>query len=177
MTRPPRILGAVLAGGASRRFGSDKALAPFGGAPMLDHVVTALAPQVTELVICGRDWAGSHTLPDASAERIGPLAGLESALRFAVANGFEAVLTTPVDVVPLPRDLTAHLAGPRPAVFDDQWLIGWWPAALHAPLARFLATGNRRWHAWLDEAGAVRVAEPYPLHNLNTRAQWAAVAA
>ena len=171
-----RILGAVLAGGASRRFGSDKALAPLGGAPMLDHVVRALAPQVAELVICGRSWRDLRTLPDAAPERIGPLAGLDSALRHAAANGFDAVLTTPVDVVPLPHDLPARLAGPRPAVFADQWLIGWWPAQLHAPLARFLATGNRRWQAWLEEAGAARIAEPHPLHNLNTREQWAAVA-
>ena len=177
MTRPPRILGAVLAGGASRRFGSDKALAPLGGAPMLDHIVKTLTPQVAELAICGRSWGKLRTLPDASAERIGPLAGLESALRYAATNGFGAVLTTPVDVVPLPHDLIARLAGPRPAVFEDQWLIGYWPATLHAPLARFLATGNRRWQAWMREAGTARVPEPHALHNLNTREEWAAVAA
>ena len=177
MSRAPRILGAVLAGGASRRFGSDKALAPFGGAPMLEHVVRTLAPQVAEIAICGREWGDLRVLPDAGAERIGPLAGLDSALRFAAANWFDAVLTTPVDVVPLPADLTAHLAGPCAAVFDDQWLIGWWPVALAEPLGRFLATGDRRWHRWMQEAGATRVAEPHPLHNLNTRAQWAALAA
>lgn len=177
MTRPPRILGAVLAGGTSRRFGSDKALAPVDGTPMLDHVVKTLAPQVAELVICGRGWPNRHTLPDATPDRIGPLAGLEAALRHAAANGFDAVLTTPVDVVPLPHDLLTYLAGPRPAVFEDQWLIGHWPAALHTPLARFLAAGNRRWQGWMREAGAIRIPEPHPLHNLNTREEWAAVAA
>lgn len=177
MSRPPRILGAVLAGGASRRFGSDKALAPLGGAPMLDHVVKTLAPQVAELVICGRSWDNLRALPDATPGRIGPLAGLEAALRYAVGRGFDAVLTTPVDVVPLPRDLPARLSGPCPTVFEDQWLIGYWPTTLHAPLTRFLAAGNRRWQAWMREAGAVRIAEPHPLHNLNTREEWAAVAA
>lgn len=177
MNRPPRVLGAVLAGGVSRRFGSDKALAPLGGVPMLDHIVKTLAPQVDELVICGRDWANLRALPDATADRIGPLAGLESAFAFAAANGFEAILTTPVDVLPLPRDLAAHLAGPRAAVFEDQWLIGWWPTPLAPRLASFLATGNRRWQAWMEEAGAVRIPEPHPIHNLNTREQWAAFAA
>lgn len=177
MTRPPRILGAVLAGGASRRFGSDKALAPLGGEPMLDHVVTTLAPQVAELVICGRDWPKFRNLPDTSPERIGPLAGLESALRFAATNGFDAVLTTPVDVVPLPRDLAARLAGPRAAVFESQWLIGYWPAALHPALAAFLATGDRRWSAWIAHCGAASIAEPHPLHNINTRADWTAARA
>lgn len=177
MTRPPRILGAVLAGGASRRFGSDKALAPLGGAPMLDHVVTMLAAQVAEVVICGRAWRDLRMLPDASDERIGPLAGLQSALRFARVTGFEGVITVPVDVVPLPGDLHARLAGPRPAVYEDQWLVGYWPATLDAPLTRFLAAGNRRWRAWIAEADAVRVTEPHPLHNINTRDEWRSAAA
>lgn len=177
MTRPPRILGAVLAGGASRRFGSDKALAPLGAGPMLDHVVTTLAPQVTQLAMCGRDWDDLPTLPDAAPERIGPLAGLEAALRFAAANGFEGVLTVPVDVLPLPSDLPARLAGSGPAVFEHQWLIGYWPAGLHSPLARFLATGDRRWRAWIAHCAARRVPEPHPLHNINTRADWTAARA
>ncbi|MCW4461486.1 molybdenum cofactor guanylyltransferase [Sphingomonas sp. BT-65] len=177
MTLPPRTLGAVLAGGASRRFGSDKAHASLGGTPMLDHIVTALAPQVTDLVICGRSWSNLRTLSDATPERIGPLAGLESALRFAAANGFDAVLTAPVDVVPLPHNLTARLAGPRAAVFEQQWLIGYWPSSLHAALAAFLATGDHRWRAWIELCGAIPVAEPHPLHNINTRADWTAARA
>ncbi|WP_343518066.1 molybdenum cofactor guanylyltransferase [Sphingomonas sp.] len=174
MTRPPRILGAVLAGGASRRFGSDKALVPLNGAPMLDHIVTVLACQVEEVAICGRSWGEFRALPDSTAERIGPLAGLEAALRYAAANGFDGVLTAPVDVVPLPDDLPERLAGSQPKVFEQQWLIGWWPAALHAALTAFLATGDRRWRVWIDRCGATRVAEPRPLHNINTRTDWTA---
>jgi molybdopterin-guanine dinucleotide biosynthesis protein A len=177
MNHPPRILGAVLAGGASRRFGSDKALAPFGSAPMLDHVVTVLTPQVDELVICGRSWGNLRTLSDATAERIGPLAGLEAALCFASANGFDGVLTAPVDVVPLPHALSVRLTGRQPKVFENQWLIGWWPAPLHAALVEFLATGGRRWRAWIEHCGATPVAEPHPLHNINTRADWTAARA
>ncbi|MBE7608271.1 NTP transferase domain-containing protein, partial [Salmonella enterica subsp. enterica serovar 4:-:1,2] len=32
-----RALGAILAGGQSRRFGTDKALAEWNGAPLLAH--------------------------------------------------------------------------------------------------------------------------------------------
>ncbi|WP_423604449.1 molybdenum cofactor guanylyltransferase [Sphingomonas sp. MS122] len=177
MNRPPRILGAVLAGGASRRFGGDKALASLGGAPMLDHVVTALTPQVAEVAICGRSWDDLRALPDTTPERIGPLAGLEAALRFAARAGFDGVVTVPVDVVPLPGNLVELLAGPGPAVFENQWLIGCWPAHLHAALAAFLAAGDRRWRAWIEHCAARRVAEPCPLHNVNTRADWSAARA
>ena len=53
-----RVLGAIIAGGQSRRFGSDKALAVIDGRPMIAHVTEALRPQVEMVAICGRDWPG-----------------------------------------------------------------------------------------------------------------------
>ncbi|MBA3896663.1 MAG: NTP transferase domain-containing protein, partial [Sphingomonadaceae bacterium] len=61
------ILGAVLAGGASRRFGSDKALAMRDGRPLIAHVVDALATQVDAVVVCGRDWGGLPSIADRPA--------------------------------------------------------------------------------------------------------------
>lgn len=69
------ILGAMLAGGRSRRFGSDKALADIGGKPMIAHVVDALAPQVDSLVIRGRDWPGLARIGDRPGDGLGPLGG------------------------------------------------------------------------------------------------------
>src|SRR3546814_6935480 len=37
-----KLLGALIAGGQSRRFGSDKALAVIEGKPLLNHVIDAL---------------------------------------------------------------------------------------------------------------------------------------
>jgi molybdopterin-guanine dinucleotide biosynthesis protein A len=34
-----RILGSILAGGGSTRFGSDKALAQFAGRQLIEHVI------------------------------------------------------------------------------------------------------------------------------------------
>lgn len=51
-----RLLGAILAGGRSRRFGTDKAVAQWNGAPLLAHCVAALSPQVDHVVLCGREW-------------------------------------------------------------------------------------------------------------------------
>ena len=50
------ILGAVIAGGRSTRFGSDKALALIGGERLIDRTIAALDPQVDRLVVCGRKW-------------------------------------------------------------------------------------------------------------------------
>ncbi|MBK7285215.1 MAG: NTP transferase domain-containing protein [Sphingomonadales bacterium] len=47
----PKILGAIIAGGKSRRFGSDKTVAELRGKPLIQHVIDGLSPQCDDLVI------------------------------------------------------------------------------------------------------------------------------
>jgi molybdopterin-guanine dinucleotide biosynthesis protein A len=46
-----RIAGLILAGGESRRMGTDKALVTLSGRPMIEHVIARLGPQVEALAI------------------------------------------------------------------------------------------------------------------------------
>lgn len=170
-----RTLGAILAGGASRRFGSDKAAAALDGRMLLERVVAAIAPQVDAVVLSGRNWPGLVTVADRPAG-VGPLGGLAAALALAEADGFAAVLAVPVDVHPLPPDLLERLAGSGPAVFADQHMIGWWPSTLSAALDRFLADGGRAMRGWIAASGARRVADPPGLVNVNTPADLARLA-
>lgn len=103
------ILGAIIAGGQSRRFGSDKALAEIGGKPLLDHVAEALRRQTDALIVCGREWPGATSIPDRPAPDQGPLGGLCAALRHAADNGFDAVLTAGCDTLPVPAELLSLL--------------------------------------------------------------------
>jgi molybdenum cofactor guanylyltransferase len=63
-----RILGVVLAGGQSTRFGSDKALAEYQGHTLIARAVDALSGWCEYVVVVGREtapapawglWAGS----------------------------------------------------------------------------------------------------------------------
>ncbi|MCR5872033.1 NTP transferase domain-containing protein [Sphingomonas sp. J344] len=54
-----RLLGAIIAGGTSRRFGSDKAMAQIAGRSLLDHARAALVQEVDDLVLCGRTVGGT----------------------------------------------------------------------------------------------------------------------
>ena len=45
----------ILAGGASRRFGGDKALAPLDGKPLIAHVIGRLSGPHTALAINAHD--------------------------------------------------------------------------------------------------------------------------
>jgi molybdopterin-guanine dinucleotide biosynthesis protein A len=163
-----RLLGAIIAGGGSRRFGGDKAAAVLDGRALIDHVVSALAPQVEDLVICGRDWSGMVTVTDRPTTDLGPLGGLCGALHYAAANRFDAVLTAGCDVLPLP-DLSG-LTGPTAAVIEGQHLFGFWPVALTAVLDRHLADQpDRSIRQWVIISGARTVACTRNFYNLNTR--------
>ncbi len=119
-----KILGAILAGGLSTRFGSDKALARIDSRAMVDHENDGLRPQVELTVFCCREWPGMEGIADRSGQRIGPLGGINAALHEAVRSGHHAVLCVPVDVWPLPRDMLERLAEHDATTFDHQHLIG-----------------------------------------------------
>lgn len=162
-----RLLGAVLAGGRSSRFGGDKALARIDGKPLIAHAVEALSRYADDVVCCGRAWPGTATLADRPAGGHGPLAGLNAALGYALEHGFDAVLCAPLDVHPLAEALP-RLTGSHCAVLRGQWTIGRWPAALAPALDRHLARGQRSIRSWLAASGADRVDDAdLDLRNIN----------
>lgn len=150
-----RLLGAVLAGGQSRRFGSDKALAMLGGKPLIEHAIEALSAQTESVIVCGREW--TDWVADRPEPGLGPLGGINAALHCAAERGFDAVLTVPCDTPFLPPDIGAVLAAAGPAAFlENMPVIGIWPAALapalDAHLARSANRSVRRWALLIDAA-------------------------
>lgn len=89
-------LGVILAGGGSTRMGTDKALVDVAGDPMVERVARALNAVCDGLLAVGRGGtlAGIPCVPDDHAGRLGPAAGVATALR--VADG-RPVLVTAVD--------------------------------------------------------------------------------
>lgn len=162
------VLGAIIAGGQSRRFGRDKAAEPINGVAIIDQIAAALTPQVAAVILCGRQWRGLESVADRPAAGLGPLGGLAAALHYAGENGFEAVLSVPVDVIPLPVDLAVLLGGDGATVLSKQHLIGWWPAAFGPLLDQHLAEPNdRSLRQWFERCQPRRVADPPGLVNVN----------
>jgi molybdenum cofactor guanylyltransferase len=161
------VLGAIMTGGASSRFGADKALHVVKGRPLIDHIVATITAQTDALVLCGGHYGRLQVLEDRPAPNMGPLAGLNAALYYAHQNGFSHVLAVPVDVYPLPGTLMDLLSGNGPAVLADQHLVGLWPASLCAALDAFLKSGKRAVRGWNEHAGARLVDDPPGLININ----------
>ncbi len=171
-----RVLGVVLAGGQSRRFGSDKALARIDGTTLLDRAVARLAAQCDAVVVAGRDDAPAPVLADAPSAGLGPLGGLSAALNHAAAHGFDEVLSIPVDGVDLPDDLLGELR-PAPAHCATAPVIGLWPVAAAAPLSAMLAGDKPRgpaMRAFADAVGARAVPLSKIPFNINTLVDLAA---
>ena len=159
------LLGAVLAGGESRRFGSDKALALLDGRPLIEHAIAALAAQTDMVIVCGREGG----VPDRPEPGRGPLGGINAAVHEAAARGFDAVLTCGCDVPALPADLAVRLAGG--GYVAEMPVIGLWPASLAAHLDAWLAEqADRSVRGWANAAGLQGVTLGAPIANLNTPA-------
>lgn len=162
-------LGAVLAGGESRRFGSDKALALLDGRPLIEHAIATLVPFTERVVIIGRE----DSIPDRPRGGHGPLAGINAAIHYALRFDYDAVLTTGCDIPALPRGLAELLSGG--GYIAEMPIVGLWPTALALHLDSWLVGGSERSvRGWADSAGLRRVTLGAPIANLNTPADLAA---
>jgi molybdopterin-guanine dinucleotide biosynthesis protein MobB len=113
-----RFLGAVLAGGRSARFGSDKALAVLDGERLLDRAVRVLDGVCAEVIVVSsnpeHDAVGRDRVPD-ERPGMGPLAGIHAALGHAARLGAPGVVVLACDLpgvdTAVLRTLIATLGG------------------------------------------------------------------
>ena len=142
MTASPSFLGAIIAGGGSRRFGAPKALAEIAGLPMIEWSLRALVDAERQVVVGGdpavAEALGVGHLPDAAfggvafggvafgggafgsvASGGGPLAGLVAALESARDLGLDGVFALACDVPLVTSEVVGELvdgAGAQEAV-------------------------------------------------------------
>ena len=193
MTSPrAEVTGLILAGGQGSRMGGvDKGLQPFRGRPMVAHVVERLAPQVGELLVnANRNLEayaalGHRVVSDEIEGFAGPLAGFERGLAHARTA---LVATAPCDSPFLPADLVERLhaaleeRGAQLAVAKtgDQAhpVFCLMRRDVHASLAAFLATGQRKIDKWYAQLAMVEVPfddDADAFLNINTRAELASL--
>ncbi len=170
------ILGLVLAGGRSSRFGSDKALAELNGQTLLSRAIENLSGWCEQVIIAGRETGPAPCIPDWPHPGMGPLAGLAAGLHHAQDAGFQGVLSCGVDSVNLPEDLPL-LLDPAPACVASQPIIGLWPADAAPVLERILSgNGKHSLHVFAESISARRVELAQLPGNVNTPADLAAAA-
>ena len=174
------VVGAVLAGGASRRFGRDKALLPWSGKALLLHPFEALKAVISEVVVVtvpGRSYRdlGVPVVHDRFAGQ-GPLAGIHAALEWA---GSRPVFVAACDLPSIRAELVEHVAGwssgqEASTAWDDEprarprariavWegrrqpLFGLYSASCRSALATRLSEGRLEARSFLDEIDTTTV--------------------
>ncbi len=162
------VLGAVLAGGRSSRFGSDKALALLQGRPLIEHVVDALTAHVNAIAICGRAF-GAHVALTDRPPGVGPLGAMSAALDHAARQGYEAVLTVPCDVPILSDDMLRALGRTTATFLDVCPVIGLWPASVGPLLDDYLLSSrDRSVRGFAQYIGATAIGGSWDIVNVNT---------
>jgi len=164
MTDRSSVLGAVLAGGKSTRMGTDKALLPINGRPMVQFAAETLSTVFSNVIVVGADEEkfGFLNLPIAPDifEGCGPLGGIHAALTFAKPR---SVFVLSCDIPFIPSRLVDYIVrfdsaeGTRIATFEGmlQPLCGLYNSAsltaiehdLHAGKYSILKTLQNLGHA------------------------------
>ncbi|MES9897080.1 MAG: molybdenum cofactor guanylyltransferase MobA [Candidatus Thiodiazotropha endolucinida] len=165
MSTQPAVTAVILAGGRGRRMGGeDKGLIELNGRPLVQHVISAIQPQVATILInANRNQEryaafGYPVIADSLLDYQGPLAGFIAALQ---AVETEDMLTLPCDGPLVPPDLVARLyearqsAGADIAVAHDgdrlQPVYALIPKRLAGSLQRYLDRGDRKIDLWYEE--------------------------
>lgn len=168
MTQTGAILGVVLAGGRSNRFGGEKAAAVFQGRSLLETAVARLRRGCADVAVSAAPGSraaeiatalGLPVLHDAPGSPPGPLAGVSAGLAWAQGRGAGLLATLPCDLPLAPDDLVARLAEalrPGDGAVVARTADGLHPlcalirTAVRDPLANQLARGEHpAVHAWL----------------------------
>lgn len=165
-----KILGAILCGGASRRFGEPKGLQWLGDEPLLSRVAGRLRPQVDTLAVCpGRSEPDYRTfqlplIADRLAGREGPMSAILGAVDWA-GDRYDWIATAPCDMPFLPDDLVKRLLqAAKPDIpcyaaspAGDHYTLALWPVSRSADLhALVIDEGERALHKVLGRLDAVR---------------------
>lgn len=160
------VVVVVLAGGQSRRMGTDKTRLLIDGQTMLERVAARLAVQVRWIVISVGDRGdagaplGLPVVRDTGERCGGPLFGILSGLKWAKGNtDAQWIVSVPADAPFLPGDLVSSLrkglaSGAEVAVARSLGrlhpVVAAWPVSLAESLEKWLTTPSQRAvKAWL----------------------------
>ena len=181
MAFPNHIIGVILAGGQSRRFGGgDKGFADLDGRPVLSHVIERFRPQVGRLILnANGDLSrfatfGLEVVADREIPGQGPLSGILTALEWAKRHAPDctAVATVSTDVPFLAPNLIQRLEaerGDRVAIAVSAGrrhpTIAIWPLTSREAVADALQRGALSVDALAAELNAVAV--PFPMGEID----------
>lgn len=181
------MAGIVLAGGASRRMGRDKATLMVGGQTLVERVVATVGTRCAPVFVVAAPGQALPALPAQilrdEVRGVGPLLATALGLRVAAAAGLEHAFVCAVDMPYLTAQVIDELkeaattAGPTskadvvlPWDGRDHYLAGVYRTALASRADELVAAGERSMRALVNMCDTQRIVmdERRELTNVNT---------
>ena len=174
------ILGIILAGGKSSRFGEDKSIAKLGDKTLLDHTINKIEKEFTEILVISNNKEFNfknnkiHVVEDCIEGQLGPLVGILTAMKWVKKNNknYKWIASFPCDTPFFDMKFISELKTKiketsKKLIFlnSDKKrhnIFGLWSVDLIETLEEDIKNGFRKVEIWADKIG-------YENININTK--------
>ena len=173
------IIGIILAGGKSSRFGEDKSIIRLGSKTLLDHTIDKIEKEFNEVLIISNNKEYNfknkkiHTVKDCIEGQLGPLVGILTAMKWVKENkkNYRWIASFPCDTPFFDTKLISKLKlktkeTSKKLIFlnSDKKrhnIFGLWSIDLIETLEKDIKNSFRKVEIWADKIG-------YESININT---------
>ncbi len=173
------IIGIILAGGKSSRFGEDKSNIRLGSKTLLDHTIDKIEKEFSEVLIISNNEEYNfknkkiHTVKDCIEGQLGPLVGILTAMKWVNENkkNYKWIASFPCDTPFFDTNLISKLKlktkeTSKKLIFlnSDKKrhnIFGIWSMDLIETLEKDIKNSFRKVEIWADKVG-------YESININT---------
>ncbi len=185
-----KILGVVLAGGKSQRFGEDKSQVKLQGKILIDYILSEIIDQFEEILIVTNNeikfkFSKKISITKDLIEGVGPLGGILTAMKWIKKNNknYKWISTFPSDTpfftknelqifykkIDIQKSKLFFIKNKK----TRHNIFGLWSMDLMEKLDNDLKKGERKVEVWADTAGVEIINIEYekkdPFFNINTK--------
>ena len=184
------ILGTLLAGGKSRRFGEDKSQVKLGGKLLIDYILSEIIDEFNEVLVVSNNLiefkqSEKISLIKDFKKDLGPLGGVLTAMKWVKDNNkdYQWISTFPVDTPffknQILKDFFKKINMKEGKLFfinsnDTRHnIFGLWSLDLMDKLEEDLDKGERKVEVWANSIGVKNINMKFenkdPFFNINTK--------
>ena len=184
------ILGTVLAGGKSQRFGEDKSQVKLDGKLLIDYILSEIIDEFKEIVIVSNNQINFQnsekiTLIEDLKKDQGPLGGVLSAMKWIKEKNkdYKWISTFPVDTPFFKKEILQNFLHEINLEESKLFFIksnntrhnifGIWSIDLMEKLEKDLSKGERKVEVWANSVGVKVINMEFlnkdPFFNINTK--------
>ncbi len=184
------ILGTVLAGGKSQRFGEDKSQVNLANKLLIDHILSEIIDEFNEVLIVSNNSIKFNkfekiTKIEDYKKGLGPLGGVLSAMKWIKTNKreYQWIATFPVDTPFFKKEILKDFIQKINLEKSDLFFIksnntrhnifGLWSIKLLDKLEKDLDKGERKVELWANNIGVKIINMEFsnndPFFNINTK--------